>query len=116
MVKNTDIKAIMGKNIAKARKKLGYSQEKFAELTAISLSTLSKIESGRNMAKPVTLTKITQKLNMELYELLLEDSISKAQLTNNVYKKLSALIKENSKNDFFNEALYKYALLLKKIN
>lgn len=37
---------IIGKNIQKERKKLGYTQESFAELMDVSWSYVSKIESG----------------------------------------------------------------------
>ena len=84
MCKDTDIKVVMGKNIASARKKLGYSQEKFAELVSISLSTLSKIETGSNMPKPATLKKIISNLELDLHELFINNDVT---LKKDVYLK-----------------------------
>lgn len=113
MDKNTDIKAIMGKNIASSRKKLGYSQEKFAELVSISSSTLSKIETGSNMPKPATLTKIILELGLELHELFIDSSAAlKIKPKKDLCQKLQDLIKKNKNNAYFCEALYQYALLL----
>lgn len=109
MNKSTDIKAVMGKNIASARKKLGYSQEKFAELTSISLSTLSKIETGSNMPKPATLKKIILNLGLDLHELFINDDVVPKK---DIYSKLQELLEQNKNDSYFNEALYQYALLL----
>ena len=118
MSKNVDIKEIMGANIAKARRRLGYSQEYFAELVSISVSTLSKIETGRNQAKAATLTKILDKLGINTHELLLE--IEPSQETANAkeniyYTKLMGLVNKNKDNKAFMKAIYDYARLLKNI-
>jgi len=117
MDKNTDIKVLMGKNIASARKKLGYSQEKFAELISISSSTLSKIETGLNMPKPATLTKIVLKLGLELHELFIDyNETLKTPPKKDTYSKLLAIAKRGKDNKYFIEALYQYALLLVECN
>lgn len=118
MGKNVDIKVIMGANIAKARRQRGYSQEYFAELVSISVSTLSKIETGRNQPKAATLTKILDKLGIKTQELLLEINSSgeTTEVKEDVYyTKLLGLINKNKDNKAFVKALYDYAKLLKNV-
>ncbi len=119
MSKNVDIKVIMGANIAKARRSLGYSQEYFAELVSISVSTLSKIETGRNQPKAATLAKILDKLGIKTQELLLEADSTENMIKikeNTYYVKLLGMINEHRDNKDFLKAVYEYAKLLKNVN
>ena len=62
---------IIGKNIQKARKNNGWSQEKFAEKMDVSWSYVSKIESGIlniSVGKLIDFAKI---LKVDLQEILI---------------------------------------------
>ena len=74
MAKDIDKKQIykiIEKNIQKARKNNGWSQEKFAEKMDVSWSYISKIESGSlniSIGKLIDFAKI---LNVDLQEILI---------------------------------------------
>jgi transcriptional regulator with XRE-family HTH domain len=66
-----EIRTILAKNLKEQRKKLGLSQEKFAEITGLSIQTINDIEGGRKWVSDKTITKLSAVLNMECYQLLL---------------------------------------------
>ncbi len=55
---------LLGRNIAKYRKNLGYSQNKFVEIINISREHLAKIETGRRRLSLKLLFKIADSLNV----------------------------------------------------
>ena len=59
-------KKLLGKRFREIRKKLGYTQEKFAEIAGIEPQSISKIESGKNYPLLANLEKIVNNLNIEL--------------------------------------------------
>lgn len=59
-------KKLLGKRFREIRKKLGYTQEKFAEIAGIEPQSISKIESGKNFPLLSNLDKIAQKLDLNL--------------------------------------------------
>lgn len=59
-------KKLLGKIFREIRKKLGYTQEKFAEIAGIEPQSISKIESGKNYPLLANLEKIANNLNIEL--------------------------------------------------
>ena len=59
-------KKLLGKRFREIRKKLGYTQEKFAEIAGIEPQSISKIRSGKNYALLANLEKIANNLNIEL--------------------------------------------------
>ena len=69
-----DLKKILGNNIKHYRQLKGYSQEEFSELLDISQQTLSRIERGVNFLTSETLTKISEILEMNLYELFMYET------------------------------------------
>jgi putative transcriptional regulator len=61
----------LGKNIKKIRQEKGFSQEKLARMTDISLNTLTKIESGFTAQPSInTVFKIAKALEISLDELV----------------------------------------------
>jgi len=65
-----EIRSILAKNLKEQRKKLGLSQEKFAEISGLSIQTINDIEGGRKWVSDKTITKLSAALNMECYQLL----------------------------------------------
>lgn len=62
---------MIGENIKKARKKKGISQDKLSKLAEVTLTTLTKIESGVNINPTVkTIQKIAKALNVKVDDLL----------------------------------------------
>lgn len=59
-------KKLLGKRFREIRKKLGYTQEKFAEIAGIEPQSISKIESGKNFPLLSNLQKIADNIGIEL--------------------------------------------------
>ena len=66
---STEINKQLGKRIQYLRKQKGLSQEKFAEAINIATTSLSYIETGRGFMSLPTLLKMTEILDVELYEI-----------------------------------------------
>ena len=69
------LKKELGKRIKYLRKKLGYTQERLADLVQIDPKSISKIENGNIYPAPETLTSIIFALNVEPWELFVFDEI-----------------------------------------
>ena len=66
----SNIVSKIGLKIKLLRNKLGYSQEKFAEMAELSKNSLGAIERGKSVAGIDTLERIAVALNIELKELV----------------------------------------------
>lgn len=53
----------IGENIKRARIKAGYTQEKLAEKIDVSLSVISRLETGRTMVSVEKILRIARVLN-----------------------------------------------------
>jgi len=70
---NEDIKKlrnILSTNIKKYRAEIGLSQEKLAELAALSVQTINDIEGSRTWVSDKTLIKIAKVLKVEVFHLV----------------------------------------------
>lgn len=71
MAENSTTNNKISTNIKKLRAKKGYSLEKVARLSDLSLNTIVKIESGVNKNPTIeTLTKISKALDVKVDDLL----------------------------------------------
>jgi len=57
-------------NIKKGRERLGYTQEKFAEITDLSAQTISDIEGCRTWVSDKTLLRLADELRVDVSQLL----------------------------------------------
>ena len=64
------LRKILSANIKRYRAELGLSQEKLAEMVALSDQTINDIEGCRNWVSDKTLVKIARVLNVEAYQLI----------------------------------------------
>jgi transcriptional regulator with XRE-family HTH domain len=64
-----EIKAALGKNIKYLRSQRQFSQALLAEKAGISITFLSNIERGLKYPQPAVLSKISESLAVETYEL-----------------------------------------------
>jgi transcriptional regulator with XRE-family HTH domain len=69
MVKESEIRMILGSNIKRYRMINRLSQEELAERVDISTNFLSSIEIGKKWVSPQTLAKLSNALNIESFEL-----------------------------------------------
>jgi len=69
------LRAILSQNIKRFRGYRKFSQAEFAEKIDISIPFLSDIENGKKWVSPITLVKIADALNIEVYELLKPETV-----------------------------------------
>ena len=105
------LRAILGLNIKRFRGYHKLSQAEFAEKIDISIPFLSDIENGKKWVSPITLVKIAEALNIEVYELLKPDTIIPDKATN-ILEKYTADI-HRAFGDSLNTILNHYLQSLK---
>ena len=71
LTKTHKLREILSINVKKHRKKLGFSQEKLAEVAGLSSQTINDIEGCRMWVSDKTITKLEQALHIEAYQLLM---------------------------------------------
>ena len=64
-----NLKIKLGQRIKSLRKNLNITQETLAELINMDITSLSKIETGRNYPQPETIEKIANALNVDISQL-----------------------------------------------
>ncbi|WP_439490632.1 helix-turn-helix domain-containing protein [Algoriphagus sp.] len=69
-----ELQNIIGANLHAFRTKLGLKQEQVAEFLAVDTSLISKYENGTNEVTYVHLKKLSHLFNVEVEDLLEEDS------------------------------------------
>jgi len=93
-----DIKQQLGKRIQEYRKLRAITQEKLAEIVGIDTVSLSKIETGRNYPSPDNLSKLAKGLNVEVYELFVQDGIkSNEELLKEIHNEIEKISTDNKK-------------------
>jgi len=77
-----DVRELLAANIKTERGNLGLSQEKLAELAELSAQTISDIEGCRTWVSDKTLLKLSEVLNIEIFQLLvpIDENDKKAKL------------------------------------
>ncbi|MDR1836270.1 MAG: helix-turn-helix transcriptional regulator [Treponema sp.] len=70
-----DLRAILSQNIRRFRSYRKLTQSEFAEQIDISIPFLSDIENGKKWVSPVTLVKMADAFDIEVYELLRPETI-----------------------------------------
>jgi len=68
-----DVKVILARNMKAARERLGYSQAKLADLAGVSTPFIGEIEIGRKSPSLENVANIAEALDMEIYQLFLEE-------------------------------------------
>jgi transcriptional regulator with XRE-family HTH domain len=69
MMQEQELRALFSANIKKFRNRRGWSQLNLAEKLDISSNFLSEIETGKGWVSPLTLVKIANALEIEVFEL-----------------------------------------------
>ncbi len=93
-----DPKKIVGKRIQYYRKIKEITQEQLAEIIGIDTISVSKIETGKNYPTAENLEKIASALNVELYELFVNDNIkTNEELLNEIRLIINKISKDNKK-------------------
>lgn len=99
------ISEIFGTNLKNIRKKLGLTQEKFAELIGIQTRSVTAIENAKFMPTPKNIDKICKKLKKPVSELfMLPDElidINKTQKIRIIHEKIKNF-NDNELNIIYN--------------
>jgi len=66
-----ELRAVFAENIKKFRNRRGWSQLLLAEKLDISANFLSEIETGKGWVSPLTLVKVANALEIEVFELFM---------------------------------------------
>ena len=65
-----EVRKRLSANIKKGRERLGYTQEKFAEIADLSAQTISDIEGCRTWVSDKTLLRLAEVLKVDISQLL----------------------------------------------
>lgn len=90
--------AFIGKRICQARKAKSLTQEDLAELSGLSVSAISRIETGRNSTSLKTLSHLCDILDVSLNYLLYDVLTEQPAVQNPVAVDILALLKEMDEN------------------
>ncbi len=105
-----DINKIFGSRVKEARINKGFSQEKFAEMLGIGVSTLSKIECAKSYPTPDTMNKIINTLEIEPYLLFMDSNQVDSE---KMYKLIISKIKDLKANETKLKVAYDFIMQLK---
>jgi len=106
-MESEELRKILSYNIKNERKKLGFTQEKLAEIADLSSQTVNDIEGCRMWVSDKTITKLAQVLNIEVYQLLIpvarfEALAKKDTGTNKLLTDLEENVVKNIRQQFRN--------------
>ena len=87
------LRKLFSQNIKRYRQMKGWSQEKLAEKMSISTNYLSEIETGRGWVSPLSLIKMANALEIEVFELFMPQETKPATTVKIVNKCLDDLSK-----------------------
>jgi len=93
-----EISNILSRNLKEQRKRSGYSQEKLAEITGLSVQTVNDIEGCRKWVSAKTITKLSAALQIECFQLLIPELASQNKKNVNPTKHMLELMKKLKKN------------------
>ena len=96
--KSLEIRGILARNLKEKRKKMGYSQEKFAEISGLSVQTVNDIEGGRKWVSDKTISKLAAALQIECYQLLIPEYKTQNKKEANSTQQLLELMKKLKKS------------------
>jgi len=79
--KTEKIRQILAQNIKERRESLGFSQEKLAELSNLSVQAINTIEGCRMWISDKSISRIARALNVEIFQLFVPYHVNKRELT-----------------------------------
>ena len=90
-----NLKVKLGQRIKFLRKSCNITQERLAELINMDITSLSKIETGRNYPQPETIEKISKALNVDVSQLFLFKTLDSKEEYIDAINKNIQFISEN---------------------
>jgi len=87
-MKEKELRAVLAENIKKFRNKRGWNQLLLAEKLDISSNFLSEIETGKGWVSPLTLVKLANALEVEVFELFIPQGYQTSKQDDVLNKKM----------------------------
>ena len=100
--KMTNLRSLFAKNLKEKRKICGLTQAKLAEKVNVSTHHIAMIELARNFPASELIERIASALNIEIFELFLEEKLSIHTDLENLRMKIKNDMQELL-NDYFNK-------------
>ena len=75
------LQVVLSNNVKTARNRVGFSQQKLAELSGISTNFVAAIESARKFPSPENLERLAASLGVKPYQLLYDGPSESLELT-----------------------------------
>jgi transcriptional regulator with XRE-family HTH domain len=107
MGKKSSLKDIFSRKLRENRRKCGYTQEKLAELVGISTHYLAMLETARNFPTSDTLERLSDALDIPVYELFLIDHSPREeleQLRQDIMSEINQTVNKAIKQSFAEES------------
>lgn len=89
------LRKLLSLNIKAKRKILGISQEKLAELTALSVQTINGIEGCRSWVSDKSLTTLADALGVEVFQLFTPASVDQGGSTGPSLSRVLTLLRKD---------------------
>ena len=86
----SDIKKLLGKKIKQLRKEKNLTQEELAELIEIETPSMSNIERGKFAPSVETLQKLSNVLNVGIWEFYYFDNLSNEEMIARINSKMKS--------------------------
>jgi transcriptional regulator with XRE-family HTH domain len=96
MMEEKELRAVFAENIKKYRNRRGWNQLYLAEKLDISANFLSEIETGKGWVSPLTLVKLANTLEIEVYELFKPIIHTNSTQTASEFEKMKRFAKDLS--------------------
>ena len=99
-----DLKIKLGKRIKELRKSKNITQEKLAEITGMDITSLSKIETGRNYPQPDTIEKLADAFEIDIDKLFtFKNLLSKDDYIESINKNIMFIQNDYEKLKFLHD-------------
>jgi transcriptional regulator with XRE-family HTH domain len=89
--KPTKVRKILSANLKKYREKMGFSQEKLAEIAKISTMMVKDIEACRTWISDRTLESLANAFKTDIYSLLMPDTVYEEEINKPIRKTLKSI-------------------------
>ena len=91
---NVDLRKILSMNIKNQRELLGFSQEKLAETSGISVNMIRDIEGCRTWVSDTTLIKLAFALQTDTYRLFMTSALYDEEIYKTVTLEIAKLLQK----------------------
>ena len=92
-------RVLLAANLKSARKRLGYSQMRLAQIIGVSTSFIGEIEICRKFPSSTVMQKLSEALNLRPYQLFLDEGPGHGDLGDDQIRAVREQLKQRLNND-----------------